>query len=86
MVCATRAGQRWVGGVAGRAEHAVRAGHAFASQRPACAWQGMHTDVTQMASFHSLAQWGNLRYAANAAFTMLLRAQTLPPDSRVSRL
>lgn len=29
-------------------------------------------------------QWGNLRYAANAAFTMLLRAQTLPPESRVS--
>ncbi len=32
------------------------------------------------------AQWGNLRYAANVAFTMLLRAQTLPPNSRVSPL
>ncbi|KAI7836339.1 hypothetical protein COHA_009798 [Chlorella ohadii] len=28
------------------------------------------------------SKWGNLRYAANVAFTMLLRAQTLPPGSR----
>ena len=34
----------------------------------------------------NLAQWGNLRYAANVAFTMLLRAQTLPPGSRVRHL
>lgn len=64
-----------------RCPHAAAQASAVGHRR--CRGRRAQSEGQTQPPVSAMLQWGNLRYAANAAFTMLLRAQTLPPDSRV---